>query len=151
MNINALFMRIITTTQNVPRVGAGAFNSCRTLKPPLPRTALMGQTSGRWSLGRLGFPGGSAVKNPPAMQETWVQSLSQQDPLEKEMPPTPVFLPGEFHGQKSLVGYSPWGRKEIEWATNIFSDFSTIMCSSHQVGNGQKRGFCLSRKKLHRK
>ena len=33
-----------------------------------------------------GFPDGSAVKNPPAMQETWVQSLGQEDPLEKEMP-----------------------------------------------------------------
>ena len=33
----------------------------------------------------LGFPGGSAVKNLPAMQETWVQSLSQEDPLEEEM------------------------------------------------------------------
>ena len=28
--------------------------------------------------------------------------------------PTPVFLPGEFHGQRSLVGYSPWGRKELD-------------------------------------
>ena len=34
---------------------------------------------------RLGFPGGSVVKNLPALQETWVQSLGQEDPLEKEM------------------------------------------------------------------
>ena len=33
----------------------------------------------------LGFPIGSVVKNPPAMQETWVRSLGQEDPLEKEM------------------------------------------------------------------
>ena len=33
----------------------------------------------------LGFPGGPALENPPAMQETWVQSLGQEDPLEKEM------------------------------------------------------------------
>ena len=33
----------------------------------------------------MGFPCGSAVKNPPAMQETWVRSLSGEDPLEKEM------------------------------------------------------------------
>ena len=32
-----------------------------------------------------GFPGGSVVKNPPAVQETWVQSLGREDPLEKEM------------------------------------------------------------------
>ena len=47
------------------------------------------------------------VKNLPAMQETWVQSQGQEDPLEKGWLPTPIFLPGGFHGQRSLVGYSP--------------------------------------------
>ena len=47
------------------------------------------------------------VKNLPAgIQETWVQSLGWEDPLEKGMAPTPVFLPGEFHGQRSLGGCS---------------------------------------------
>ena len=54
------------------------------------------------------------VKNPPAMQKTWVQSLGWEDPLEEGMLPTPLFLPGEFHGQGSLVGYSPWGCKELD-------------------------------------
>ena len=54
------------------------------------------------------------VKNLPAMQETQVQSLSWEDPLEKGMATTPVFLPGEFHGQRSLAGYSPWGCKELD-------------------------------------
>ena len=49
------------------------------------------------------------VKNPPAMQETWVRSLGWEDPLEKGMASIPVFLPGESHGQRSLEGYSPWG------------------------------------------
>ena len=52
------------------------------------------------------------VKNLPAMQETWVQSLGGDNPLEKEMATTPVFLPEKFHGQRSLVGYSPWACKE---------------------------------------
>ena len=52
------------------------------------------------------------VKNLPAMWETWVWSLSWEDPLEKGTLPTPVFWPGEFHGQRSLTGYSPRGRKE---------------------------------------
>ena len=56
-----------------------------------------------------GFPCGSAVKNPPAMQKTWVLSLGREDPLEKEIQSTPVFLPGKPHGQRSLAGYSPWG------------------------------------------
>ena len=55
------------------------------------------------------------VKNLPAMQETQLQSLDQKDPLEDSMQPTPLeFLPGEFHGQKSLVGYSSWGCKESD-------------------------------------
>ena len=45
------------------------------------------------------------VKNLPAIQDTWVQSLGQEDPLEKGMAnPLPVFLPGESHGQRSLAG-----------------------------------------------
>ena len=48
------------------------------------------------------------------MQEMWVPSLGPEDLLEKEMAPTPVFLPGVFHGQRSLVGYSPQGRKELD-------------------------------------
>ena len=44
-------------------------------------------------------------------QETGIGSLSGEDPLEEENghPLQPVFLPGESHGQRSLVGYSPWG------------------------------------------
>ena len=54
------------------------------------------------------------VKNLPATWEIWVQSLGQEDSLEKERQPTPVFLPGESHGQKSLVDYSSWGCKESD-------------------------------------
>ena len=54
------------------------------------------------------------VKNLPAMQETGVQSLGQEDPLEKEWLPAPMFLPGESHGQRSPVGYSPRGHKESD-------------------------------------
>ena len=44
----------------------------------------------------------------------WVRSLGQEDPLEEGMATTPVFLPGESHGQRSLAGYSPWGCKESD-------------------------------------
>ena len=50
------------------------------------------------------------VKNLPAIQETLVQSLGQEDPLEKGMAIHSSILPGKFHGQRNLVGYSPWGR-----------------------------------------
>ena len=53
------------------------------------------------------------------MQETQVPSLGQEDPLEKEWLPTPVFLPREFHGQRSLADYSPWGRKESDMTEQL--------------------------------
>ena len=59
------------------------------------------------------IPGGSVVKNLPAMLETWVPSPGWEDPQRRKWQPTPVFLPGEFHGQRSLAGYRP-GRKELE-------------------------------------
>ena len=55
------------------------------------------------------------VKNPPATQETQemqVQSLSWEDPWSRKWQPTPIFLPEKSHGQRSLVGFSPWGCTE---------------------------------------
>ena len=54
------------------------------------------------------------VKNLPSLQETWVQSLGWEDTWRREWQPTPVFLPGQFHGQRSLEGYSLWGQKESD-------------------------------------
>ena len=48
------------------------------------------------------------------MQETWVWSLGREGLLKEDMQPTPVFLPRESHGQRSLVGYSPQGHKESD-------------------------------------
>ena len=72
-----------------------------------------------WVLSKahLGFPGGLVSKESACSagsQETLVLSLGWEDPLEKWMQPTPVFLPGEPHGQGSLAGYSPWGCKESD-------------------------------------
>ena len=60
--------------------------------------------------------GDSAVKSLPAIQETrrcrfnsWVGKI----PWRRKLQPTPIFLPGKSHGQKSLVGYSPWGYKRV--------------------------------------
>ena len=47
------------------------------------------------------------VKHLPTMWETWVQSLGQEDPLDKEMAAHSSTLDWKIHGQKSLVGYSP--------------------------------------------
>jgi len=53
-------------------------------------------------------------KRLPTMWETWVRSLGREDPLEKEMATIPGLLPGKSHGLRSLVGYSPWSRKELD-------------------------------------
>ena len=45
------------------------------------------------------------------MWDTQIPSLGWEGPLEKEWLPTPVFLPREFYGQRSLVSYCPWGPK----------------------------------------
>ena len=63
----------------------------------------------------MGFPGCSDSKERPGF-DPWVRKI----PWRRAWLPTPVFLPGEFQGQRSLVGYSPWGCKESEmtkWLT----------------------------------
>ena len=54
------------------------------------------------------------VKNLPAMQETQVLSLGQEDPLEKGMATQSSILAWRIDGQRSLAGYSPWGHKESD-------------------------------------
>ena len=61
--------------------------------------------------------GALSVKNPPANAgdiADAVQSWVRKIPWRRELQPTPIFLPGESHGQKSLAGYSPRGRKELD-------------------------------------
>ena len=58
------------------------------------------------------------VSKLPAMQETWVRSLGGEDHLEKGMATHSIIL-GESHGQRSLVGYSPWGCKELDSAEQL--------------------------------
>ena len=54
------------------------------------------------------------VKNLPAMQETRVRSLGQEDPLEKGMATHSSILDGKSHEQRSLADYSPWGHNESD-------------------------------------
>ena len=65
----------------------------------------------------LGFPCGSAVKDPPTVQETWVGKI----PWRRERPPTPGFWPGEFHGL-----YNPWSFKESD-TTERLSLFTLLL------------------------
>ena len=58
---------------------------------------------------RQSFPSGSVVKNLPAMKEPWVRQI----PWRRAWQSTPVFLHGESHGWRSLVGYSLWSHTEL--------------------------------------
>ena len=72
------------------------------------------------------------VTNPPAMQETWVQSLSQEDRWRRKATHSSI-LAREFHGQRSLAGYSPQGPKEsdlIEQHTHTHIHTNTSKASS---------------------
>ena len=54
-----------------------------------------------------------------------VQSLGCEDPLKREWQPTPVFLPGEYHGQRNLADYRPWGCKESNTTERLITAHST--------------------------
>ena len=82
-------------------------------------------------------PMAQRVKNPPVTQETqetWVQSLGWEDPLEKEMATCSSILALKPHGQRSLEGHSPWDRKE--WDTTKHAD------TAHPARTSQSTEFC---------
>ena len=60
------------------------------------------------------FPGGSDGKESTQCRRPGFVSWVRKIPWRREWQPTPVFLPGEFQGQRILVGYSPWGHKESD-------------------------------------
>ena len=89
------------------------------------------------------------------MQEMQIWSLSQKIPWRKKWQPTPVFLPGKSHGQRSLVGYSRWGHKGIEhdlvtkqqqqWAYLLRSDeWTNVPVLIFWVVIGNILSFCVS-------
>ena len=68
----------------------------------------------------LGFPGGSVVKNPPAMQETWVQSLGCEDPLEEGMATNSNILAWKIPWTEGFGGLQRVGHDWCDWALAIF-------------------------------
>ena len=59
------------------------------------------------------------VKNLPAVRETGSDPWVGRIPWRREWQPTLVFFPSKFHGQRSLAGYSPWGRKESDMTDRL--------------------------------
>ena len=77
----------------------------------------------------MGFPGGSDGK-----ESSWnagdLGSITESGrfPQRREWLPTPVFLPGEFHGQRSLLGYSPWGHWELDTTEATYACKHIFLC-----------------------
>ena len=72
------------------------------------------------------------VKNLSAMQETLFYPWVRKIPWRREWLPTPVFLPGEFHGQRSLVGYSSWSHKELDMTEQLTGNIIIRGAKNHQ-------------------
>ena len=84
----------------------------------------------------LSFPNGSTVKNPSAMQETEDTSSipGWERLLRKEMATHSSILAWKKpHGQRSLVGYNPWGRKELDITEQLSTEHSSFQCEIYSL------------------
>ena len=72
------------------------------------------------------------VKHLSTMQETWVRALVGKIPWRRKWQSTPVLLPGESHGQRSLVGYSLWGCKELGTTERLHYHFHSVLWSTQE-------------------
>ena len=73
------------------------------------------------------------VKHLLTMRETQVQSLGREEPLEKEIAPTPVLLLGESHGRSSLVGCSPQGHRQSDTTERLTFTFFAFFQSCLKI------------------
>ena len=94
----------------------------------------------------LGFPGVSVVKNRLQCRRYGLDSRVGKIPWRKAWQPTPVFLPGESHGQRSLEGYGPLGHKEsdrtvvTECAHWVLGSSSRLLGARHEQRTSQLWG-----------
>ena len=86
------------------------------------------------------LPGGASGKEPACQCmrlkrcgfNPWVGKI----PWRRTRQPTPVFLPGEFHGQRSLAGYSPWSLKESDTTEQVTLSLSYVSLGELWIGTG---------------
>ena len=89
-----------------------------------------------WCLG--GLPRCVSGKESSPKLETRVRSVGGEDPLEKKWQPTPVCLPGESHGQRRLVGCSPWGCKKVRHTEQLNNKL--VLLLTEWMRKGQEKG-----------
>ena len=85
----------------------------------------------------MGFPGDLDLQCGRPGFNPWIGKI----PWKREWLPTPVFWPGEFHGQRSLVGYSPWGHSQTQ--LRDFSLCGTHYFRSYEVHIRNNKNSCL--------
>ena len=107
-----------------------------------------------WKIPWMEEPGGLQSMGSQRVRQDWATSLSLSIFMHwrRKWQPTPVFLPGESHGQRSLVGYSPWGLKESDRTERLTLSLTLtsetgnylmpkIHCSSHTKKTRDTSGF----------
>ena len=87
----------------------------------------------------MGFPGGSddkefTCKVGEPRFDPWVEKI----PWRREWLPTPVFLPGDFHGKRSLANYSPWDSKHLDMTERSTLHFSLINVHLQDHGKSKR-------------
>ena len=81
--------------------------------------------------------------------DPWARKISWR----RKWQPTPVFLPGKCHGERSLAGYSPWGRKESDTTERLSTHTPVCVVSTHSMGQLEfsisvKQVGCIYRQQL---
>ena len=93
------------------------------LAPMFPSLTDVGLVKCCWPCPIIGSPGGSVLKNLPVRacqcRRHGFDPCVGKTPCRRAWQPTPVFLPGESHRQRSLAGYSPWGRKQLDTSEQL--------------------------------
>ena len=88
----------------------------------------------------LGLPGSTSGKEPTCQCRRYKRCRSdlwvERTPWRKKWQPTPVFLPGEAHGQRSLVGYSPWGWKDSDMTERQYTHAIQILLTLSLLRGG---------------
>ena len=85
------------------------------------------------------------VKRLSTMQETWVRALGWEDPWRRNWQPTPGLLPGKSHGQRSLIDYSPRGRKESDTTEQLHYFTKCHLINSTQISSHNRAATSILR------
>ena len=91
------------------------------------------------------------LKSLPAVQETQVWSLGQEDPLEKGTAAHSSILAWDFHGLRSLVGYSPWCRKKPDTTEQLTFSLNMLSSNKQPVDTQTQGAHCIPSKSQWKK